>query len=267
MSGDETGAPSSRLRRNLIAGGVVAGVIGLWEGAPYVMRLLPRSFDFEPLADPPGFRRIAGGSTSGGFDPFAGLSSPAPERGPRIDPDALRADLCRAVFGAVPGAGVVPIASFSDYYCPFCRILTRRLAAIEAETGGAVQIAWHEWPLLGETSETAAKAALAAKRQGAYVGFHEALMRGAFVATPAFLSNLAERLDIDSERMLVDMESAETARAIAESRALARLFAFPGTPALIVGRTVVVGEIDDATLRALINREREDGPLPICAGR
>jgi protein-disulfide isomerase len=111
----------------------------------------------------------------------------------------------------------------------------------------------------------AAKAALAAKRQGAYVAFHEALMRGAFVATPAFLADLAARLDIDPEQMRADMQSPETARAIAESRALARLFAFPGTPALIVGRTVVVGEIDDATLRALIDREREDGPIPACA--
>jgi protein-disulfide isomerase len=265
MSGGETGAAPSRLRRNLIAGGVVASVIGLWHGAPYVMRLLPRSFEFEPLADPPGFRRIAGGATSGGLDPFAGLSTPEPERGPRIDPDALRADLCRAVFGAAPAEGVVPVASFSDYYCPFCRVLTRRLAAIEAGSGGTVRIAWHEWPLLGETSEVAAKAALAAKRQDAYVAFHEALMRGAFVATPAFLSNLAERLGIDPERMLADMESPETARAIAESRALARLFSFPGTPALIVGRTVVAGEIDDATLRALIDREREDGPIRACA--
>jgi predicted DsbA family dithiol-disulfide isomerase len=264
MSGGETGAPPSRLRRNLIAGGVVAGVLGLWHGAPHVMRLLPRSFDFEPLADPPGFRRIAGGATSGGFDPFAGLSAPRPETGPRVDPDALRADLCGALYGAAPGEGVVPVASFSDYYCPFCRVLTGRLAAIEAESGGAVRIAWHEWPLLGETSEMAARAALAAKRQGAYVAFHEALMRGVFVATPAFLANLAGRLGIDAARMLADMDSAETARAIAETRALARLFGFPGTPALIVGRTVVVGEIDDATLRALIDRERADGPIPAC---
>lgn len=265
MSGGETGAAPSRLRRNLIAGGVVAGVIGFWQGAPSVMRLLPRNFDFEPLADPPGFRRIAGGATSGGLDPFAGLSAPPPERGPHIDPDALRADLCRAMFGEAPAAGAIPIASFSDYYCPFCRVLTRRLAAIESESGGTVRIAWHEWPLLGERSEMAARAALAAKRQGAYVPFHEALMRGAFVATPAFLSNLAERLGLDAERMLADMASPETTRAIAESRALAQLFAFPGTPALIVGRTVVAGEIDDATLRALIDREREDGPIPACA--
>lgn len=264
MSGEGAARPSSRLRRNVIAGGVVAGVLGLWHGAPWLRQWLPREFDFEPVEGIEGFRRLAGGATSGGFDPFAGLSAPSPQTGPRIDLAELRADLCNVLFEASPAQGVVPIASFSDYYCPFCRVLTQRLAEIEAGSGGAVRIAWHEWPLLGATSEVAAKAALAAKRQGAYIGFQKALMRGAFVATPAFLSSLATRLEINPDQMLADMERTETARAIAESRALARLFGFPGTPALVVGRTVVVGETSEATLRALIERERVDGPVAAC---
>jgi protein-disulfide isomerase len=89
-------------------------------------------------------------------------------------------------------------------------------------------------------------------------------MRGGFVATPAFLTNLAARIGIDADRMISDMQSPGVAHDIAESTALARLFGFVGTPSLVVGRTVVVGQIDDATLRALIAREREDGPVPAC---
>ncbi len=37
-----------------------------------------------------------------------------------------------------------------------------------------------------------------------------------------------------------------------------------GTPGLMVGRTVVNGAIDEATLGALIERERADGPPPGC---
>ena len=127
-----------------------------------------------------------------------------------------------------------------------------------------MRIAWHEWPLLGPVSEVAAKAALAAKRQGAYPAFHDALMRGAFVPTPAFLQALAGRIGIDPQRMLADMESAGVAREIAETRALADLFGFFGTPSMVVGRTLVTGEIGDAALRALIAREAEDGPVPAC---
>jgi protein-disulfide isomerase len=248
-------------RRRLILGAAAAGAIGLMNAGPLLRRLLPQDFDFAALDDPPGFRRLAGGATSGGIDPFAGIGGggPSPET---ADPAALRADLCRVLYGGRPSAGVVPIASFSDYYCPYCRVLTRTLAAIEAE--GGVRVAWHEWPLLGETSEVAARAALAAERQGAYPEFQAALMRGGFVPTPAFLESLAARIGIDAQRMLADMDSGATARAIAESRGLARLFGFPGTPALVVGRTVVMGAIDDARLRALIAREREDGPPPGC---
>jgi hypothetical protein len=46
---------------------------------------------------------------------------------------------------------------------------------------------------------------------------------------------------------------------------LAELFAFVGTPALVVGRTVVQGEINDARLERLIARERMDGPIEACA--
>jgi protein-disulfide isomerase len=90
-------------------------------------------------------------------------------------------------------------------------------------------------------------------------------MRGGFVPTPAFLDGLAGRLGVDPARMRADMESAEVAAEIAETRALARLFGLRGTPALVVGRTVVEGVIADATLEALIAIERAAGPPPGCA--
>lgn len=255
--------PDRGRRRRFLLGAVAAAGALAWIGAPQLNRLRPRALDFTPIDDPPGFRRLRGGATSGAADPLAGLSAPVAP-GPVVPESVLRADLCTALFGPGMPPGVTPIASFSDYACPYCRVLTRRLAAIEAESGGAVRVAWREWPLLGPASEIAARAALAAGRQGAYAAFHAALMRGGFVVTPALLDTIAARTGIDAARMRADMASAEVAHDIAESRGLARLFGFPGTPALVVGRTVVVGEIADATLTALIAREREDGPPPAC---
>jgi predicted DsbA family dithiol-disulfide isomerase len=247
-------------RRRAVIGATAVAAIGLWSARGRIAALLPQDFAFEPLDDPPGFRRLAGGATSGAFDPFVGLSAPSPAA--TADPDALRADLCAALFDGPAPPGVVPVASFSDYYCPYCRVLTRLLAGLEV--GGGVRMAWREWPLLGETSELAARAALAAKRQGAYVAFHKTLMRGGFVATPAFLEDVADRIGVDPGQMRADMDSASVAQEIATARGLARLFGFIGTPALVVGRTAVVGEIGEARLRALIDRERADGPVPGC---
>jgi len=253
--------PRSRARRLLTLGGVAAVAVAAVNAPAVIGRLVPPAFDFAPLDDPPGFRRLAGGAVSGGVDPLAGIGGGA--RPPMADPQALRADLCRALFDGPPPPGVAAVASFSDYYCPFCRVLTQRLAALEAE--GAIRVAWHEWPLLGETSEAAARAALAARRQGAYVAFHAAMMRGGFVATPAFLREIAERLGLDADRMRADMAGPAVAGEIARARGLAALFGFAGTPALVIGRTVVVGAIDDRDLRALAALEGAEGPPPGCA--
>lgn len=257
-------SPASRRRTLLMLAGLAAVPL-VWQEVPALwQRIVPPDFDFEPLADPAGFRRLGGGAVSGGFDPLIGIGTAPRPAAPVVDPAALRADLCTALFGRDPAPGLVPIASFSDYYCPFCRVLTGWLAAMEAEADAGITIHWHEWPILGATSEVAARAGLAAKRQDAYLAFHTALMRGGFVPTPAFLHDLALRLAIDHGQMLADMESAEIAREIAVTRALSNLFGFAGTPALVVGRTVVVGQIDQATLRALIARERADGPMTGC---
>jgi protein-disulfide isomerase len=252
---------ASRQRRAVLFIALGAGLMGLWQGGPALRRLIPVSLDFAPLDDPPGFRRLGGGEVSGGFDPFVGIGrGTAP---PVADEAALRADLCRALFGAAPPPpGRVPVASFSDYFCPFCKLLTRRLAALEVE--GAVAVRWHEWPLLGEASETAARAALAADLQGAYARFHAAMMRSSFLPTPAVLEDFARRTDLDFGRLLGDMASPAVAARIAETRGLARLFGFPGTPSMVVGRTVVTGALDEGRLLALIAREREEGPPQVC---
>lgn len=269
QSTDEAGSTAgqgkptaARRRRLLIAGAAFFGAMALWQNAPNVWeRLMPQRLSFVPLDGLPGFRQLEGGSLSVGFDPLLGIGSNRPTP-LRTDPELLRADLCTALFAQPPAAGVVPIAFFSDFYCPFCRVLAGRLAAIDRR--GGVAIRWHEWPLLGPSSELAARAALAAERQGAYAAWQAALYRTGFVATPAFLDNVAGRLELDMARFHADMHSESISTAIADARGLAALFGFPGTPALVVGRTVIMGEIGEGKLAAVIERERGEGLPPVC---
>jgi predicted DsbA family dithiol-disulfide isomerase len=229
-----------------------------------VAGLFATDFEFKAIERPAGFRRITGGDSSSGFDLFVGL-----EEGPDAEmvetTDQVRTRLCETLYSAGEGdAGVVPVASFSDYNCPYCRALTIRLSQIEDTSFGSVQISWHELPLLGEASLMAAKAALAAKRQGAYVAFHKRLMRTPFRTTPEYLEVLAEDIGVDKAQLLEDMESEGVRRELHESSALAKVFGFVGTPALVVGRTVIQGQIGDARLNRLIERERADGAIAAC---
>jgi protein-disulfide isomerase len=245
--------------------GVAAGVVVGFQTLPSLLDRFSGMPEFEPLARPEGFRRISGGSSSSGaFDPFVGLE--AKEDGPSADTIAeVEADLCKALY---PDAGddpsIVPVASFSDYYCPYCRVQMRRLADLAEERDSGVAVSWHELPLLGEGSERAAQAALAAKRQGAYIAFQEALWKTAFQPGRDYLLRLSETIGIDGERLINDMQSRDIAEDIMVSKALSRLFGFIGTPAMVVGGTVIQGEITDAVLRRVVEVEREEGWRRIC---
>lgn len=256
---------SATMRRAVVIGALAAPVLAFQFGPGIVSRFRNPTFDFEPLKQPRGFRRIAAGEVSSGANPWIGLTVP----GESAAPDVTRpiSDLCTALFGEAPASGIVPIAYFSDYNCPYCRVLTGELADLEQSSKAAVRITWHEWPLLGPTSEAAARAALAADMQGAYAAFHQRLMRTRFAPTATFLESIARDIDVDPDQLARDMDGESVRDRLDTTNALARMFQFPGTPALVVGRTVVVGSVSKETVTGLVNRELEDGPVPVCAGQ
>jgi protein-disulfide isomerase len=252
-------------RRTLLLSALAAGTA--YTGYRFVPSYFSEGFDFEPLGNPKGFRRITGGnSSSGSFNPFVGLEADDEDRN-TLDTAVSRAnvDPCRALYGPNgASSNKVQIASFSDYYCPFCRVQTQKLAAIEEADGSGVRISWHELPLLGEGSNLAAKAALAAKRQGAYVAFHKRLMRSPFQATTEYLIALSENIGVNGDQLIADMGSPEVQQELQNSAALAQIFGFVGTPALVIGRTVVQGQMSARRMKQLIERERLDGSLISC---
>jgi predicted DsbA family dithiol-disulfide isomerase len=252
-------------RRQILGGALVlgGGYTALRYGVPALNDLIRGLPALEPLATPAGFRTLPLGAVSQGLDPMIGLE---PALVSEIHPDVLEGRLCDALFGMtkVP-EGVVPIASFSDYACPFCRVLTPRLEALEANSDGAIRIKWHELPILGPASAEGARAALAAAQQGRYAEAHARLIRAGFQPTEAYLRALSMDLGLDADLLLRDMRSPQIDAALTDSRALAQLFRVVGTPALLVGRTLVQGEISPRNLDRLVEIERADGPIPGCA--
>ena len=245
-------------RRRLLAGALTlaGGYLAVRHGLPAVASL-GRDLTFEPLPRPEGFRRIAGGRLSlAAVDPFVGIGdAPAPAVG-----DVATAP-CTALHGGWPKDGAVPIASFSDYNCPVCRVTTARL--MELDTG--VRLTWHEWPIFGPSSVLAARAVLAGAAQGAHAAMMSRLLRSRLRPTPAYIDTVAADLGLDLDRLHADMTGTRVTRQLAQTAALARLFGLVGTPAMVVGRTLVQGDIDRGALSRLIAAERRDGPLQACA--
>ena len=241
-------------RRLLVSGLALAGAYaGLRVGLPALSdRFAP--LDFAPLARPPGFRRLlssggaSGGGSAGAFDPLVGLELAAD----RVAPS------CAGLFEGEHDPGTVPVAYFSDYNCAYCRVLSPLLDRLEG-----VRITLHELPILGESSRMAARAALAAREQDAQRQFHDALMAMPR-PSPAGIARIANDLGLDLERLNADAEAPAVNTALGRSEALAALFGLNATPALIVGRTLVIGAISRVSLDRLVAREIADGPVPAC---
>jgi protein-disulfide isomerase len=167
--------------------------------------------------------------------------------------DALYSSTGDPVAGNPDGA--VTVVEFFDYRCPYCKAVARdMIETLEAE--GDVRIVFKEFPILGPDSQTAAKAALAADRQGKYLPFHQALMDHKGTLDRDAILDIAEGVGLDLELLEVDMESPEVATIIARTLALAEALDIGGTPAFIIGDALVPGAVDMKTLKDLVAKAR-----------
>jgi len=151
-------------------------------------------------------------------------------------------------------AGDVTVVEFFDYNCPYCKRMSgdvRKL--IEADRG--VRLVYREWPIINKASLFAARAALAARRQGKYAELHRALMAQRRV-TEALVLQLARRTGIDIPRLLDDMNDRSIDRHIALSFDLARSLGITGTPSFVIGDTVARGAISLDELAELVRKAR-----------
>jgi protein-disulfide isomerase len=155
----------------------------------------------------------------------------------------------------------VTIVEFFDYRCPYCKTLVTILDQLQTKYD--LRIIYKEWPILGEGSQLAARAALAADKQGRYRDVHTRLMRSGFIPSAGYIENLAAKLGMDQPRLSRDMTSDATTLALRRTSALARELGFLGTPSLVVGRSIVQGAITRAQLESLIEIEAaSEGPGP-----
>jgi protein-disulfide isomerase len=152
-------------------------------------------------------------------------------------------------------AGDVSVVEFFDYQCPYCKAVTPDLAkALAAD--GKVRLVYKEFPILGPSSITAAKAALAAQAQGKYVPFHEKLMAYKGHVDDAMVYSIAATVGLDVDRLKADMESSDIKESIKRNYQLADKLDIQGTPAFIIGDELLPGAASVEALTAAIKRAR-----------
>lgn len=153
-----------------------------------------------------------------------------------------------------PDGGTV-IVEFFDYNCPYCRRAAPEVNALIDEDPD-LRVVMREFPILGPDSETAARASLAARAQGKYAEFHDALMAQPR-ANAATIRRTANEVGLDFERLQADMRAPEVDEHIARSRELAQQLGISGTPTFIIGGNLVPGFAKQDQLAAMIAEARD----------
>ncbi len=149
--------------------------------------------------------------------------------------------------------GEVTLVEFFDYRCGFCKRAAPAVTQLQKEDS-RVRIVYKDFPILGEPSEMAAKAALASQAQGKHQAFHEALLGSKTEITKEELLRVAAQVGLDPNRLEADMANPEWQKVIDRNRALAKELGINGTPGFIVGTQLVPGALDVNGLKDLIAR-------------
>ena len=145
----------------------------------------------------------------------------------------------------------VTMVEFFDYRCGFCKKVNPTVMKLLADNP-SLRLVFKEFPILGPESVTAAKAGLAAERQGRYVQFHRAMMASTTPVSAAMIEQVAKDVGLDVGKLKTDMESPEIAATIEKNTQLAIALQVSSTPTFVIGGEMVSGAMDAAAFQKLI---------------
>ena len=151
--------------------------------------------------------------------------------------------------------GDVTVVEFFDYNCGYCKKALPDVQALLAEDDN-VRIVLMDMPILGPSSLTASKFALAAKKQDKYFEYHTALMEFQGSKDEASLKKIATDIGLDAEKLAEDAQSPEIQDMINENVSIAQDIGIRGTPGFIVGDELYRGYIGEEALIQSVKGQR-----------
>ncbi|MBH88152.1 MAG: hypothetical protein CMJ12_03225 [Pelagibacterales bacterium] len=151
----------------------------------------------------------------------------------------------------------VIIIEFFDYNCGYCK---KSLDAITEllRSEFDLKVSFREYPILSPSSRTAAKAALAAKKQGKYFALHSALMSMQGNLNEDKIFKAASNLEININKLKEDMNKMDIEQILQENEDLARKLNIRGTPTFIINGKLYAGALELNKLKSIINERMND---------
>ena len=156
--------------------------------------------------------------------------------------------------------GKVTVVEFYDYRCGYCKIAAPEVLEM-VRTDPEIRVVFKELPIFGEVSDTAARIALTAPAKAKGLELHRRWMEEKSLDEAALDRHLRES-GVDPAAARRAAQSAEITKHIADTRALAQALKIEGTPAFVVGDTVIPGADMNALKAAITQAKAADLKRP-----
>jgi protein-disulfide isomerase len=148
----------------------------------------------------------------------------------------------------------VTIVEFSDFQCPFCQRAEPTIQKILETYKGEVKLVWRNQPLsFHPNAMPAAKAAMAAHKQGKFWQMHEQMFQHQNELSEAKYEEWAKQIRLDLARWRKDKDSPELAAAIAADAKYATQVGADGTPAFFINGRLLSGAMPFETFKPIID--------------
>lgn len=186
---------------------------------------------------------------------------PIPPPAPPSEEEQLKQQLADKVnvdLGNTPVQGSqdakIKIIVFSDFQCPFSKRGADTVHALQQKYGNNLMYVYKNLPLpFHPEAMPAAKAALAAGRQGKFYEYHDKLFEKQGELGEALYVKIAQELGLNMQRFNADRNNPEIEAQIKADQAQANSLGFNGTPGFAVNGVKVLGAYPIEHFEKVIN--------------
>ena len=146
--------------------------------------------------------------------------------------------------------GKVTVTEFYDYRCPHCVNMAPTVLAIIHDNPN-VRFVFKEFPIFGATSDRAAEGALLIKQRGGdYLGLYRDFMSTKGL-NDASIDQILQAHGVNAANLADPATQVQAQAHLAAVKQLAITLGIDGTPAFVIGDTLIPGEDPDALKAAI----------------
>ena len=157
----------------------------------------------------------------------------------------------------------VALVEYSDFQCPACAFYAPLVKDLAEEFGNGLKIVYRHFPLnqIHKNADLAARAAEAAGQQGKFWEMHDLIFDNQKqwseirkTEAEKIFAGFAEKLGLDAEKFIFDVQSKKVEKAVAEDLASGLASRIQGTPTFFLNNKKIQNPRNYDELRSIIQQ-------------